>query len=118
MNQVLILETGNERIGVIRNPYERAVFHYMHGLDWIGFDKWIQENNLISQVKAYKKCTQLIAFDDWQNELKNLNLDVKDISVMQGQKTITDWKSWYTLKSKQVITEVFKDDILTYGFSY
>jgi hypothetical protein len=37
---------------------------------------------------------------------------------MQGQKTITDWKSWYTLKSKQVITEVFKDDILTYGFSY
>ena len=65
MNQVLILEIGSTKIGVIRNPYERAVFHYMHGLNWIGFDKWIQENNLVSQVEAYKHCIELIAFDDW-----------------------------------------------------
>ena len=41
MNQVLILEVGSTKIGVVRNPYERAVFHYMHGLNWIGFDNWI-----------------------------------------------------------------------------
>ena len=70
MNQVLILEVGSTKIGVVRNPYERAVFHYMHGLNWIGFDNWIQENNLVGQVQSYKKCTELIAFDDWENELK------------------------------------------------
>ena len=52
MNQVLILEVGSTKIGVVRNPYERAVFHYMHGLNWIGFDNWIQENNLVGQVDA------------------------------------------------------------------
>jgi hypothetical protein len=41
MNQSLILEDGDVKIAVVRNTYERAVFHYMHGLDFIGFDNWL-----------------------------------------------------------------------------
>ena len=118
MNQVLILETDSEKIGVIRNPYERAVFHYMHGLDWIGFDRWLQMGTLDKQVNIYRDCTTFIAFDDWENELKIFGYDVKDTSVMQGQKTITDWKSWYTLKSRNIIDRYYRDDITTFGFSY
>lgn len=118
MNQELILQSGNETIGVIRNSYERAVFHYLHGLNWIGFDKWLGEKFLTNQVDLYKECTQLIIFDDWENELKNLGLVVKDTSIMNGQKTITDWKSWYTLKSRMVIAELYKDEITSYGFRY
>ena len=118
MSQSLILNYGDEKIAVVRDTYERAVWSYMHGLDFIGFDNWLLQGNLVSQVELYKDCNHFIDFKDWKNELELLNLHPEDTSVMEGQKTITDWKSWYTLKSKQVITEVFKDDILTYGFSY
>ena len=69
MNQSLILEDGDIKIAVVRNTYERAVFHYMHGLDFMGFDNWLMEGNLANQVEMYKDCDHFIDFNDWQNEL-------------------------------------------------
>ena len=45
MNQSLYLESDNKLIGVIRNPYERAVSLYKLSYYWIGFDKWLLEEN-------------------------------------------------------------------------
>jgi hypothetical protein len=118
MNQSLILEDGDVKIAVVRNTYERAVFHYMHGLDFIGFDNWLMEGNLTNQAELYKDCDHLIAFDDWQNELKFLDLHPKDTSVMEGQVGISDYKNWYTLKSRQVIFHLYMDEIKLYGYSY
>ena len=77
MNQSLILEDGDVKIAVVRNTYERAVFHYMHGLDFIGFDNWLMEGNLANQAELYKDCDHFIDFNDWQNELNALDLTSK-----------------------------------------
>ena len=118
MKQSLILEDGDSKIAVVRNTYERAVFHYMHGLDFIGFDNWLMEGNLQNQVKEYKDCTHFIDFNDWQNELELLDLHPKDTSVMEGQVAIADYKNWYTLKSRQVVFHLYMDEIRHYGYSF
>jgi len=118
MNQILILEDDDKKIAVVRNTYERAVFHYLHGLNFIGFDNWLMEGNLLSQKEIYKDCTHFIDFNDWENELKTLNLHPKDTSVMKGHKQITDYKNWYTLKSVQVIFHLYSDELKQFGYSY
>ena len=37
----LILKTDNKTIGVVRNPFEKAVSDYYASLNYIGFEKWI-----------------------------------------------------------------------------
>ena len=118
MNQCLILDYEGQKIAVVRNTYERAVFHYMHSLDWIGFDNWLSGNYLLNQTKLYKDCDHFISFEDWEDELKLLNLHPKDTSVMEGQKRISDWKQWYTLKSIQLVNQLYSDELKRYGYSY
>lgn len=118
MNQSLILKHDNKKIAVVRNTYERAVFHYMHSMDWVGFDTWLYEGKLSNQLELYKNCDYFIDFNDWENELKLFKLQPKDISIMEGQKYITDWKSWYTLKSVQLINQLYSDELKRYGYSY
>ena len=118
MNQSLILEDGDVKIAVVRNTYERAVFHYMHGLDFIGFDNWLMEGNLKNQFELYKECDHFIDFNDWQNELKLLDLHPKDTSVMEGQVGLSDYKNWYTLRSIQLVSELYIDELKSFGFSY
>ena len=76
------------------------------------------EVNLQNQVKEYKDCTHFIDFNDWQNELELLDLHPKDTSVMEGQVGISDYKNWYTLKSRKVIFHLYMDEIKVYGYSY
>jgi len=118
MSQSLILNYGDEKIAVVRDTYERAVWSYMHGLDFIGFDNWLLQGNLASQVELYKDCNHFIDFKDWKNELELLNLHPEDTSVMEGLYSISDYKNWYTLKSLQVIFHLYKDELNQFGFSY
>ena len=118
MNQSLILEYDNQKIAVVRNTYERAVFHYLNGMDWIGFDNWLNSGYLLKQTVLYKDCDHFIDFKDWENELKLLKLHPKDISVMEGQKYIADWKQWYTLKSVQLVNRLYSEELKRYGYSY
>lgn len=115
MNQSLILD-GN--IAVIRNTYERAVFHYTHSFNYIGFDNWLREGNLKSQVTLYKDCKHFIDFNDWKNELSILKLAPKDTSVMEGQVGLSDYKNWYTLRSIHLVSELYIDELKSFGFSY
>ena len=66
MNQSLILKHDNKKIAVVRNTYERAVFHYMHSMDWVGFDTWLYEGKLSNQLELYKNCDYFI---DWSTIL-------------------------------------------------
>jgi len=116
--QSLILDYNDKQIAVVRNTYERAVFHYMHGLDWIGFDNWLNGKYLLNQVVLYKDCDYFIDFNNWKNELKLLDLHPKDTSIMEGQTRISDWKSWYTLKSIQLINRLYSEELKRYGYSY
>jgi hypothetical protein len=118
MSQSLILEYGDEKIAVVRDTYERAVWNYIHSLDFIGFDNWLLEGNLLCQKKLYKDCNHFIDFKDWKNELQLLNLHPKDTSIMEGQSSITDYKNWYTLKSIQVVFHLYSDELNHFGFSY
>ena len=114
----LKLKYKNNSIGVVRNPYERVVTEYFYSFNYIGFDKWVTEYTPKLQVELYKDCDYIINFNDWQQELKELNLHPKDTSVLEDVKIVTDWKRWYTMKSKTYIAVLYKDDIMTYGYSF
>ena len=55
MSQSLYLVSNKTKIGVIRNPYERAVTEYQNSLNYIGFDEWLQANPMQSQKEVEQK---------------------------------------------------------------
>jgi len=118
MSQSLILTYEGEDIAVVRDTYERAVYEYMQSYDFIGFDNWLLEGNLLSQKELYKDCTHFIDFKDWENELDMLNLHPKDTSIMAGQKSISDYKNWYTMKSITLMYQLYHEEIDHFGYSY
>ena len=61
--QELILTYEGKDIAVVRNSYERAVACYLQGMDWIGFDIWLAEGNLLDQKKLYKNCTYFMILE-------------------------------------------------------
>ncbi len=118
MNHALLLTCDNKSIGVIRNPYERVVTEYFYSFNYIGFDKWLTDHAPKSQVELYKDCDYIVNFNDWQQELKEFKLHPKDTSILDDVKIIEDWRRWYTIKSKTYVAVLFKDDIMTYGYSF
>jgi len=116
--QELILTYEGKDIAVVRNSYERAVACYLQGMDWIGFDTWLSEGNLLDQKKLYKNCTYFIDFKDWKNELETLDLHPKDTSVMAGLNHISDYKNWYTMKSITLMYQLYSEEINHFGYDY
>ena len=114
----LILKCKNKTIGVIRNPYERAVSEYFVSLNYIGFDKWIYDFTPEQQTDLYKDCDYIIRYESWEQDLKDLNLHPKDTSILESLKVNQDWKNWYTLRTRTMIAELYHNDIITYGYSY
>ena len=48
----LILKDKKKTIGVVRNPYERAVTEYFYAFNYIGFDKWcLKSLEMVSTTK-------------------------------------------------------------------
>ena len=119
MNQSLYLEYDSGTIGVIRNPYERLVALYRNSWDWIGFDKWIEKSNLLSQVELYKECNEIITLEHWEQDLIALKIDeVTNSSILMEQKIAEDYRRWYTNKSLNMTAVLVKPDLDTYGYSY
>ena len=114
----LTLKYKNNSIGVVRNPYERVVTEYFYSFNYIGFDKWVAEFTPTLQVELYKDCDYIVNFADCKKELEELNLHPKDTSILEDVKIVTDWQRWYTMKSKTYIAVLYKDDIVTYGYSF
>ena len=114
----LIVKCKNKTIGVIRNPYERAVSEYFVSLNYIGFDKWIYDFTPEQQTDLYKDCDYIIRYESWEQDLKDLNLHPKDTSILDDVKEIDGWRNWYTLHSRSTIGVLYKEDIITYGDSY
>ena len=114
----LILKDNKNKIGVVRNPYERVVTEYFYSFNYIGFDKWLTQFTPAPQVELYKNCDIIINFNDWQKELQELNLQPKDTSILDDVKEIDGWRNWYTLHTRTTIGVLYKDDITTYGYSY
>ena len=114
----LILKCKNKTIGVIRNPYERAVSEYYASLNYIGFDKWIYDFTPEQQTDLYKDCDYIIRYESWEQDLKDLKLHPKDTSILDDVKEIDGWRNWYTLHTRTTIGVLYKEDIVTYGYSY
>lgn len=117
MNLSLCLECDKGTVGIIRNPYERLITGYMQSLNYIGFDAWIHESKIPTQVSLYKDCDYLIRFEDWKNELDKLDLGEVDVSVLDGQKVYAHWKSWYTIRTITHVTEQYQEDITRFGYT-
>jgi hypothetical protein len=119
MNQSLYLEYDNGSIGVIRNPYERLVALYRGSWKWTGFDNWIKESKLQSQVELYKDCDMIITLENWEQDLIALNIEqVTNSSILMEQTIAEDYRRWYTDKSLNMTAELVKPDLVTYGYSY
>ena len=114
----LILKTNNKTIGVVRNPYHKAIADYYASLNYIGFDKWIHKSMPPQQVSLYKNCDYIIRYESWKQDLEELKLHPKDTSILDDVKIITDWQRWYTIKSKNYVAVLYKDDITTYGYTF
>ena len=80
----LIVKCKSKTIGVIRNPYERAVSEYYASLNYIGFDKWIYDFTPEQQTDLYKDCDYIIRYESWEQDLKDLNLHPKDTSILKS----------------------------------
>ena len=113
-----IVKCKTKTIGVIRNPYERAVSEYYASLNYIGFDKWIYEFTPEQQTDLYKDCDYIIRYESWKQDLKDLDLHPKDTSILESLKVNEDWRNWYTLRTRTIIAELYLKDITTYGYSY
>ena len=114
----LIVKCKTKTIGVIRNPYERAVSEYYASLNYIGFDKWIYKFTPEQQTDLYKDCDYIIRYESWKQDLKDLDLHPKDTSILESLKVNEDWRNWYTLHTRTTIGVLYKEDIITYGYSY
>ena len=80
----LIVKCKTKTIGVIRNPYERAVSEYYASLNYIGFDKWIYKFTPEQQTDLYKDCDYIIRYESWKQDLKDLDLHPKDTSILES----------------------------------
>ena len=116
MNLSLCLESDKGKIGVVRNPYERLVTAYYQSLNYIGFDKWLEQQDIPTQISLYKDCQYLIRFENWQRELDDLEIGSVDTSLLRGEYVIPMWDRWYTMKTMTLVTELYQDDIRTYGY--
>lgn len=114
----LILKCDNETIGVVRNPYERIVSLYIQSLDYIGMDAWVDKSTPELQTVLYKDCDHIVRFEAWKEELIFSNLHPKDTSILQDETVQPMWERWYTLRSRQHIYELYREDIKVYGYSY
>ena len=114
----LILKTNNKTIGVVRNPFHKAIADYYASLNYIGFDRWIHESMPPQQVSLYKDCDYIIRYESWKHDLKYLDLHPKDTSILESLKVNEDWRTWYTLRTRTIIAELYLKDITTYGYSY
>ena len=86
----LIVKCKTKTIGVIRNPYERAVSEYYASLNYIGFDKWIYKFTPEQQTDLYKDCDYIIRYESWKQDLKDLDLHPKDTSILESLKVNED----------------------------
>tara|TARA_B110000211_G_C13781172_1_gene421980 strand:+ start:296 stop:652 length:357 start_codon:yes stop_codon:yes gene_type:complete len=117
MNQSLFLVSDKISIGVIRNPYERVITEYHNSINYIGLDKWLNENKMPLQKAMYKDCDILIRLEDWEHELEEQNLVVKDTSILDNLFVAPMWEQWYTLSTQSSVALVYKEDITTFGYS-
>jgi len=117
VSQSLFLVSNKVKIGVVRNPFERAVTEYQNSLDYIGFDNWLASNHMQLQKEMYKDMNVLIRLEDWKHELEELELPVEDTSVLENLFVAPMWKNWYTLKTRTSVADLYKEDILTFGYS-
>tara|TARA_R100001510_G_C7503820_1_gene106375 strand:+ start:204 stop:554 length:351 start_codon:yes stop_codon:yes gene_type:complete len=114
----LILNTKSKTIGVVRNPFEKVVSDYYASLNYIGFDKWVVKETPEYQTLLYKDCDHIIRLEAWERDLKDLDLVPKDTSILESTKVVYDWRSWYTLKTRTMIAQLYHNDIITYGYTY
>lgn len=114
----MILHCEGETIGVVRNPYERVVSMYMASLDYIGLDNWLDKSTPITQVELFKDCDHIVRFESWKHELNFANLHPKDISILQDEMVQPMWERWYTLRTKQHVYELYREDITVYGYNF
>lgn len=119
MKQSIILTSNKGKsIGVLSNTFERAAYHYLHDLDYIGFDNWLLKGRLKLQTDLYKDCDHMIEFSHWHEDLQKKQLWVDDVSQLESRKYISDYKRWYTIKSINLVSEMFREELLKYGYRY
>lgn len=119
MKQSIILTSNKGKtVGVISNTFERAVYHYLHDLDYIGFDNWLVKDRLNNQMELYKDCDHIIELRHWHEDLHQKQIWIDDLSVLESRRFVTDYKRWYTIKSINLVSEMFREELLHYGYRY
>lgn len=112
------IQSNKGQVGVVRNPFERVVTLYFHGLDYIGLDNWVEAHKPELQVNLYKDCNFIIRLEHWERDLAELDIEVKDTSELERAFYSDQWRRWYTMRTRTHITELYHQDLMTFGYSY
>jgi hypothetical protein len=72
---------------------------------------------MTSQKEMYKDSDILIRLEDWKHELQEHELVVEDTSILDNLFVAPMWKQWYTLKSRTSVADLYKEDIITFGYT-
>jgi len=118
MNPSLFLHSNNKFIGVVRNPYERIVHAYIHGLYWIGLPEWLDETSILSQVETYKGADYIITLENWEQDLKHQKIKVNDPSPLPTTNIVRDYQRWFDKELLKKVKPLVQPDLDRWGYSF
>ena len=73
---------------------------------------------ILGAIKSLKKIPDLkVDLIGNEKDIESL-LETKDTSILESTKVVYDWQSWYTLRTRTMIAQLYHNDIITYGYTY
>ena len=120
MNQTILIELSDKQIGIVRNPYERIITLYRESWDWIGLENWLSRTNIQPQCTLYTDCDSIVRLENWESDCLDLDFTIPDENALKmlDKKYSTDYKRWYGTNLKDIVSDIVKPDLDTYGYRF
>ena len=112
------IELDNDKVGIVRNPYERIINLYKESWDWVGLETWLEKTKIEPQCELFKG-KQTVCLEDWQVDFDALDLSPDKNSMNKLYKHYSeDYRRWYSEEMKSLVHQIVLPDLHTYGYRF